>query len=67
MSLSIYEVHKDLIDGLAVLRRDLNEIAEAERTCRAELGKIRADLRGLEEDLEELRVEVARLKAQQGA
>ena len=64
MSLDIYEVHKDLLDGLAAANRRINELEEADKILRASLGETMRNLRELHEELEEQRMEILNLRAQ---
>lgn len=64
MSLDIYEVHKDLLDGLAAANRRIEELEEADKILRASLGETMRNLREMREEIEEQRVEILNLRAQ---
>ena len=64
MSLDIYEVHKDLVSGLAAANRRIGELEEADKILRASLGETMRNLREMREEMEEQRVEILNLRAQ---
>lgn len=64
MSLDIYEVHKDLISGLAAANRRIDELEEADKILRASLGETMRNLREMREEMEEQRIEILELKAE---